>query len=662
VAETKKKTKVSGEFVWPAPDIDRLKAAVEGPVKSFVPEAELYATTVIEGPWQSETRYESAEDWLAGITPEVNRTWASFSNYNLGRQIAFHWQRAEGMIEISAETAASDEALAQTAALLNSLVAALGLKSKSSRRAERLFTPTGSDSSWIDSALRIAKEMTGSTAWFVGSWEEAENVSRETRVEADWLNAISKAQSWRGEWLGCGHRFVIGYRDSWNEVRIEVDSYDEASIACALEQIKTIPGLQSRVRDPQLQGEFRRYFLPGEAGLGWYEKALKLVRTFASRGSTFWGRVARAGEPPSHRGYGNSDVWWAALQAAMQAGDIATSYVSYRGHDRTVTFELDHYRDVLSIDLQSVGGEDVEQMHAGFATDLHLTVAPRDAYRYRRWGRTYDIRWIDAKSFAEQLESGFKALFPGRRVALTQAALHRGAGGEQVESFGDLSSFLKHLKEAKDLSELHLVADGPRGEFMGVHVDKELRRMRLLANTDVFSRFRAFENELKTALSKMEVSQDLDVDAEGALEKEKKLAWLAPVAVAILALLGTFMGSKVYEAMREPPVLSIDHPQARDGLAGVQSSDVTVSWTYKEPRIFGRPTLDHLREAWVDVTRESDGTPITQHQTNRGSVRLTGLTEGLYIVRVAAEDAYSTLRVQVKPEAAAGPGVGRQTQ
>src|SRR5262245_9665388 len=463
----------------------------------------------------------------------------------------------------------------------------------------------------------------------------------------------------RGNWSGNGHRVNIDYRGNLDEVRIEIYSYREDLLAQAVEQSKAIPGLKPKVRDPQLQGDYRRYFLSREATAGWYEEAVKLVRQFASRHSTFWGRVARDRniDTPSQRGYGNADVWWAEVQEGMRVGDIATSYLSYRGHDRMITFDLDHYRDVLSVDVQSAGGEDVEPTHARLVIQLNLTLAPRDAYKYRRWGRTYEISWADSVAFANRLESGLKALFSGRRVALSHATLHVGVGDEEVLAPANLGLFIKEVKTNRNLTELHLVAHGPRGEFIGVHIDRDLRRMRLLAYTD-FDRFKAFATELEQALRRMKLQETDDLDAEGTIQKENK--W-PTILVGILALVGALLGTEVFKAMREPPELLIDLPRAKDGLAEIDSPDLTVSWTYKRPQVFGRPMVDPNHQASLDLVRESDGTTLLQNRTERGRARVNGLKVGSYTLRVSGDGAFKALELRVKEQPAVPTPGARQT-
>ena len=289
-------------------------------------------------------------------------------------------------------------------------------------------------------------------------------------------------------------------------------------------------------------------------------------------------------------------------------------------------------------------------MHSTIATELNLSRAPQDAYKYRRWGRKYDIVWVDPAAFANRLTSGFQGLFPGRRVALTTATLHIGAGDEQVKSYFRLESFLQDLRKAEGLSELHLTAEGPRGEFISVYVERDLRQMELRAFAD-FDRFEAFAGELKHALRRMKLREKDDLDVAGGAPKGKTFSNLeiaGGVAGWFLALIVGILGTDAYKARREAPELTIDSPRAIDGLAEVQSADVTISWTHKQPRMFDRPQLDTGHEAEVHVARESDGIAVMD-QKHRGNARLTGLAEGSYTIRVTAEGAYKTLVLKVKP-------------
>jgi len=627
--------------------MDSLKALFEGPVRAFLPGGTVNATHTIEGVWRSETTFGSLDSWLPNLTTSVDRVWVAMNDYSVGRGFTMDWQPTAGTLRITAQAPAVKGAEAELQSLRDAFTAGLGLKPPGANRAERLFTPSAGDGAWILPAMEFAKDMTGPAARFWGSWDESEIVDHQTRAEADWRPHIDNAQRWLGEWSGRGHRVRVEFQGSRSEVRISIESWDEGAIRRALDRLKTLPGLKARLRDAQKQGDFRRYFLLGEATADWYSQAVTLLKRFVGNGSTFWGKVVRKGTSRTERGYGDIAVWRAAVNEAMTAGDIERSYISYYGPDRSITFDLDHVRDALSADVQSVGGEGVEQMHATLVADLKLKPQPDDAYRYRQWGRTYEIKWADSEAFGKRLEAGFQALFPGRRVVLTTATLHTGTDDEQVSKYSDLHSLVADLGK-KDLSAIHVVAQAPRGEFMGVHVDRNLRRMQLLAFV-TFDRFQTFANELRNALKRMKLRESDDADAGAAGAVEKKSGWFVQVMPAAVALVVGLVGTHLFDARREAAELTIDYPPGNAGAAVVESQDVTISWTYKEPRLGGRPTIDTNHEAQVDVWRQADGGAVFQGKAGLGSVRVH-LAAGSYVLRVTAEGAPNkTLAFKVTP-------------
>jgi len=648
MAETKTTTGISAEYIWPDPKMDSLKGLFEGPVRTFLPGGSVQATHTIEGAWRSETTFDSLDTWFPNLTTGVDRVWVAMNDYSVGRGFTLDWQPPGGTLRITAQSPAAKGAEAELQSLRDAFTGGLGLKPPGANRAERLFTPSAGDGAWILPALEFAKDMTGPATRFWGSWDESEVVDHQTRTEADWRSHIDSAQRWSGEWSGRGHRVRVDFQGSRSEVRISIESWDESAIRRALDRSKTLPGLKARIRDGQKQGDFRRYFLSAEATADWYRHAVTLLKNFVGNGSNFWGRVVRKGTSRTERGYGDSAVWRAAVNEAMTAGDIERSYVSYYGPDRSITLDLDHLRDALSADVQSVGGEGVEPMHATLVADLKLETQKDDAYRYHQWGRTYDIKWADSEAFGRRLEAGFQELFPGRRLALTTATLHTGTDDETVSDYDDLHSLAADLGKKQDLSAIHVVAQAPRGEFMAVHVDRNLRRMQLLAFVK-FERFQKFANQLKDALKRMEPRESNDADAGAARAGEKKSGWFVQVMPAAVALVVGLVGTKLFDARREPAELTIDQPAARDGAAAVQSHDVTVSWTYKEPRLFARPTIDTDRGAVVEVTRQADQKAVVQGEKHRGSVRLTNLEEGSYVIRVTTEEASKTLVLNVTP-------------
>jgi hypothetical protein len=642
-------TMMSAKFIWPNPSVDGLKALVHGSVKSFLPDLRIYAKNTIEASWQSETTYESTEQWLSDIGTDFDRVWASLSDDSLGRQITFDWEPPVGALRITAQGPATDSVEPQFKALFEAFTVGLGLVSDDRYRGERLFAPSTTDGAWLAPTIAMAQAITGASARFKGSWHESDIVIRETKIESDWLARIPKARRWRGEWSGRGHQLEVEFQDNWGEVTIRIASWDGTLVVSSLEQLTSIAGLEPRVRDAQKQGDFRKYFLAREATPDWYSRALTALQAYSGGGSSFWGRVVRGGKSRSRRGYGNFPQWRAALDQGMAAGDIELSYFSYQRSERSITFELDHVRDALSIDIQSVGGKDVEQMHSTLSADLDLALAPEDAYRYRQWGRTYEIKWADSAAFANRLESGFNGLFRGRRVALKTATLHAGGDEEQVKTYSDIKSLSCDLKTMKELSEIHVVAEGPRGEFMGIHVEKNLSRMRLLALVE-FDRFQVFASELKDGLQRMKLREAYDGDADSAATQEKKSGWILPVVALAASLATGLLGSEAFKAIREASELNFDVPVAKDGVALVESPNVSVSWTYKEPHLFGHPTIDENHEAFVDVTRQADAKLLVKHQRFFGSLQLSNLSYGTYIVRVTSDQTYKTLAITVLPK------------
>ncbi len=152
---------------------------------------------------------------------------------------------------------------------------------------------------------------------------------------------------------------------SWNpeDARLEVTVAGDADIAMAdlqsvCQAFITALSLKPWVRKGTGQlGDARRYFLRKEATLDWYGEAIELLLAFVVRADGFWGRLAsRHGEILSERGYGSLDPWRVALTEALDNKEAERSYLSLQGPERRVTFDLDHIRDLLVLDVQSTSG------------------------------------------------------------------------------------------------------------------------------------------------------------------------------------------------------------------------------------------------------------------------------------------------------------------
>jgi hypothetical protein len=94
-----------------------------------------------------------------------------------------------------------------------------------------------------------------------------------------------------------------------------------------------------------------------------------------------WGRVRRGGTENSAKGYSDLAAWRAALAAGISNRDIQQSYLGFNGTDRSVTLDLNHIRDLLPLDIQSVEPAEIPQMHRDFArnprlADAAMSVAP----------------------------------------------------------------------------------------------------------------------------------------------------------------------------------------------------------------------------------------------------------------------------------------------
>jgi hypothetical protein len=646
---SKTKIELSGAFIWPNPDIAALKALVDGPIRAFWEKDPIRVDCNTEKMGVSRrVMYGSLEEWISNTDTanEINELTIRCGSYGGPHELTIQWQKRDGSFYFSGRTPADEEKDNRLQNLEALVIHQLDLRQPDAFSGERLYSPATKDDGWKDALLDLAKSSIGSSENFSGWWDKLDSGKRRTKNEADWKQQASSARDWACHWSKSGHNVDIEFKGAQALLRINVGSWKTELVDHFLDQVAFIPGLQPRTIDKENFGEHRRYFISVEATEEWYSRALGLVQEFAGPCTRFWGRVSRGGTKPSRRGYGKMAVWSSALKAAMDQHDIERSYVEYNGPQRRVTLDLDHIRDLFQIDIQSPKEQEIDLMHSSLAKELDLTLAPDDAYQYRNSGRIYEIKWADAEAFASRLEIGFKALFRGRRVALKTGTLHIGTEHEQVRKFRDLGLMLTELKNAKELSELHILAEGPRGEFMGVHADKNLRRLRLLAFVDI-QRFKMFANELDNGLLKMKLRETYDDTAAGPIVDEKKGVWIIPIIAAFAGLVGALFGTELFKAIRESSELAIDLPVSKDGVAMLEPGDVTVGWTYKYPRTFGRPVSDRNHEAMVQVIHEGDAKVVINDQHYFGSVRIPNLEVGRYEIRVATNDSSKVLEVVV---------------
>jgi hypothetical protein len=645
------------EYIWPCADMDLLRSLFSRTVPGYFPPKRANGKTTIEGPIRRETSYSSLEDLLLQPLLSADRFWISIDGLGEDRHISLGWNSANAKLSVTAYSGSESAADADLEIIRKAIEEHLGLKLRTMNRVEVTLASASPDFPFLRPLLQMVDEILGPNARFEGTWKTGDAVYDDIRVIDDWMAAIKAEQNWTAEWQGRGHHIFASYEPKFGNVRFEISSWDSEVLSKVATRIKTLPGLKNTTDKTQKQGEARRYFLSGEATREWYEKALSLILPFIQEPSVApWGRIRRGGKNKSNRGYGDFSAWKAALVTGMRDDVIEQSYLSYFGRERNLTFDLDHIRDLLYVDVQSVSPQEVEEVHLKLTTELNLRPAPENAYRDRQWGRTYDVRMPDRAAFAAQLKLAIENAFSGRRVLLN-GTLHMGGSDEEVKPCSDLSEFLDGIEADRDLTEFHLVLTGPNGQFMGVHGEKKLSRIRLLASMRL-DRFQAFAATLKTGLKRMELSQTYDTDPATGTVEEKKNTWMVPIATAVLGLLGGLVGTKLYEALREPSEIIIDRPLAKDGAAEIQAHDTTVSWTYKKPHLLGPPGIDGNHTATVNVTRLSDNRAILQEQRKTGSAALAGLDDGSYYIKVDSGESYKTLvlTVKTKPTPAPQPG------
>jgi len=639
----------SADYIWPAPDVEILRSLFTTAVPGFLPPQRVNATVTVEGLIRLETSYSSLDDFLSQPIMNADRFWVSLNGDAESRSIWFNWNSAESSLSVTGRSGSPNAADTELEGIRKAIEAHLNLKLKTRNRVEFTFTPTSADFDFLTPLLRIIDEITGPSPRFKGTWKTQENASSDTQARNDWLAEVKAARYWTLDCQGRGHRIFVSFEPVLGNVRFEITSWDDNALSQAATRIKSLPGLKSVTDKPQKQGESRRYFLSSQATPEWYEKALGIVLPFVFDASLSpWGRVRRGGKT---RGYGDFAAWKAALLAGLKEGDIDQSYFSYFGRDRSLTFDLDHIRDLLTVDVQSIRPSEVEEMHLKFSTELGLKPAPDNAYNVRQWGRTYDIKMPDRTAYAAQLKKAIQDTFSGRRV-LVNGTLHLGGkSDEQVKQFNQFSDFLKGLETEDDLREFHLTVTGAVGQFIGVNVEKKLTQLRLQGSM-LLNQFQAFAATLKTGLKRMEQSQTFDTDPATGAVQEKKSGWTEKVVIALIPLVGILLGTRLYDAVREPPEVIIDTPVAKDGAAQTQSHDTTISWTYKESHLFWKPSFDGNHEAIVNVRRLSDDKPIVLDEKDFGKRPLTGLEDGSYYVKVDAGQSYKTLVLTVKSEPA----------
>jgi hypothetical protein len=189
--------------------------------------------------------------------------------------------------------------------------------------------------------------------------------------------------------------------------------------------------------------------------------------------------------------------------------------------------------------------------------------------------------------------------------------------------------------------------------------------MRLLAAMRL-DLFQTFEETLRIGLKRMELCETYDADPAAGAVPEKKSGWAIPIATLAAGLLTGLIGTKAYDAVREPSEVIIDLPPGHEGAAETQSREATISWTYKKPHLLGPPAIDGNHEAIVNVTRLRDNHPILHDERHLGNASLAGLDDGSYFIKIDAGESYKTLVLTVKSKAepvpqpnAANPAVPR---
>jgi hypothetical protein len=656
---TKTKLKVTRSGRW-RPDLVLLRLAAEGPIRDFA-QGPLSVQVEIGGPVVANITFESSGEWPADTGLDITSIFASVRDHEAGRSFVFFWRRTSESASIEVESSDTNDGKAASLRVADALMATLQIGGLAEfKKAERIFAPQRGNPNWVQAAIGSVKALVGPSASFRGDIT-IEDTKFSVESSHEWLQNLPAAKSWVGRWADGSDQVVVDHDPESERLRIELQSYDDAWLSEGLARIDKLPGLRPRPAKVHLSGDSRRYFLQSEASELWYERAHSSIGAFTDR--SFWGRISKDGEHATERGYGVVEEWWSQLQQALATGVVSKSFASYRSWDRVVTFELDHRRDLLNVDLQSLDAIEVAEKHQSLALELGLKTAPREAYRYRKWGQTRKIVWKSNESFARSLSAGLAAMFPKRRAALAQASLHTGASDEEVHSFRTLEGFLSYLQdEARNLRELHLIAEGPRGEFAGVHVDRKLTRMRLLVNTEKYRAFKALQNVLCEGVLSSSPSEDLDLEPTyGASSRDVsgRFAWLPTVAVALIGFVGTLIGSEFYKAVRESPELRVLAPPTTDGRASILGTNLTIRWAYVVPHAFGSPDVFDHYSATVEVTRRPSGERVPTTEQEGGRARIQGLAPGAYHVLVMGTKAYQGFDLDVS---AADPGASAQSE
>ncbi len=628
---------------WPSPDVALLRAFIGGHPSHFMA-SDAYAVRVTRGgAVQEEVQIDGAEDWPAAITADVKA--ASISAYSGGRSFSIYWTLPRH-VNVSAGGDDPDAALS----LVTHAREALGLLAEEAparvERAERMSlsgnyaSSRAPDLAWLDDAVDVLRSFNDASVTAGYRLVAAPAIRRSGDLSA--LRELMQSNAALLEWsLTCGEAYLSCGRG--NTITLNASSPSEPPLlafdAEAQRRLALIAASDSV--DEQTKGVSRRGFMRRHPDAAWFDSLVAELRRIIGAGGTITGRLRTVqNEDLSFRAV---DVWRQALQTKWS--DLAQAGLWCVGPTGSVNINVDLRRELVTSNFNLRSAVEVYAVAEQFNTACDLEPAPEDAYKYRKYGRSYRIReWIDNKHYGDAVEAAVRLAFDGMPVAVMSAFVEAGDATASLDSFTTVAAFVGWFSNERPFQNASLIVEGFQGRHLGIHVDRVAGSFRILGSLSG-TLFDKVDERFDSAIMRSDKKDTGEKVSKASGELGK--TFFTAIAALLVAVIGTAWN--FVNASRESPELKVVYPPDK---AELKANSVDVQWRYREPRIIGKPRWSGDQLAEISLLGE--GHPPQSIGNGRGHAALKDIAPGIYTIVVSIPDGPTeTRQVTIKPVDAA---------
>jgi hypothetical protein len=454
----------------------------------------------------------------------------------------------------------------------------------------RYRLPQPPSPAWLDKALTLMESLENQPNYTWGDHRligQAE-IRYKTTDWPDWRKEAQKRGNdiveWNARRSATGRAVSFAYALERREFRVTIEGLSVPQVEAALERVEQslgLVGLRDGKTPRDREGLRRQYYTSVAVDSVWFEAAANALEANAERITFLTGRYRLQGQAGVEFVQRDFATWKQSVLARWNK--LSTVYLSLASDDRSIVFDCDIHRELLSLEVLAANAAEAEKIIAEIVQHLSLQVVEAVPYKYRPRARYYEIiKWrkYGEEAFVRAVRKALTTAFP-RPPAIVEAYTAQGKGAEDLDASYDIESFLARLGQVGAYERAKLYVEGMLGRALGIYLDRNNKRLELRSSLPrmLFNQTAAvFQDEIDINLIREEQSADAPGPTQAHSDNFFVKVFLALVPPLILA----WGGIEGFKGAQKQYAVEIIFPQKpATGEATVKGKEFEINWVVR---------------------------------------------------------------------------------